>query len=58
MAGGALGRRSLQEDLDRLDALAALGVTEYCQGGRYEDLDGFLRSFEPMMERAEAYRAR
>ena len=57
-AGGALGRRSAEEDIDRLDALAALGVTEYIHGARYNDLDGFLRSFDSLMERVEAYRAR
>ena len=57
-AGGALGRRSAEEDMDRLDALAALGVTEYIHGARYNDLDGFLRSFDSLMERIEAYRAR
>lgn len=57
-AGGALGRRSAAEDMDRLDALAALGVTEYIHGARYDDLDGFLRSFDPLIERIEAYRAR
>lgn len=56
--GGALGRRSAQEDVERLDELAALGVTEYIHGARYHDLDGFLRSFNPLMERIEAYRAR
>ena len=57
-AGGALGRRSAEEDMDRLDALAALGVTEYIHGARYNDLDGFLCSFDSLMERIEAYRAR
>ena len=57
-AGGALGRRSAAEDMDRLDGLAALGVTEYIHGARYHDLDGFLRSFDPLMERIESYRAR
>ena len=55
--GGALGLRSLQEDMDRLDALAALGVTEYVQYARYQDFSGFLRAFDPMVERVEAYRA-
>ena len=57
-AGGELGRGSVPQDLDRLDALAALGVTEYIHGARYDDLDGFLRSFDLLMERVEAYRAR
>lgn len=54
---GALGRRSEAEDQDRLAALEALGVTEFIQGARYDDLDGFLRHFEPMAERAASYRA-
>lgn len=53
---GGLGRRGLNEDLDRLAALEALGVTEYIQGARYADLDGFLRALEPMLERLEAHR--
>ena len=53
---GALGRRSEAEDQDRLAALEALGVTEFIQGARYDDLDGFLRHFEPMAERAASYR--
>jgi probable F420-dependent oxidoreductase len=57
-AFGALGRDSVDADLERLDALAEIGVTEYIQGARYEDLDGFQRSFDPLMERVEAYRAR
>ena len=57
-AGGALGRRSAAEDMDRLDGLAELGVTEYIHGARYHDLDGFLRSFNPLMERIQSYRAR
>ena len=57
-AGGALGRKSAAEDLDQLDGLKALGVTEYIHGARYHDLDGFLRSFDPLMERIESYRAR
>jgi hypothetical protein len=39
-----------------LAALEALGVTEYIQGARYADLDGFLRALEPMLERLEAHR--
>lgn len=56
-AFGALGRASRQEDLDRLAALEEIGVTEYVQGARYDDLDGFLRSMEPYAERAAAHRA-
>lgn len=55
---GALGRDSLQADLDRLAALEEIGVTEYIQGARYEDLDGFLRSLEPLTARIEAFRSR
>lgn len=57
-AFGALGRNGLAADLERLEALEALGVTEYVQGARYDDLDGFLRSMEPLAERVEAWRAR
>ena len=57
-AFGALGHRTEAEDLDRLDALAALGVTEFIQGARYDDLDGFQRSFEPLVERIAAWKAR
>ncbi len=54
---GALGHRTEAEDHDRLAALAALGVTEFIQGARYDDLDGFLRVLEPMVERVDGYRA-
>ncbi len=57
-AFGALGHGDASEELDKLDRLAELGVTEYIQGARYEDLDGFMRSFDPLMERARAYRSR
>jgi len=57
-AFGALGHRDASEDLDRLAALSELGVTEYVQGARYDDLDGFRRSFEPLMERVGDWRAR
>jgi hypothetical protein len=33
-------------------------VTEYIQGARYEDLDGFTRSLDPLTERVEAHRSR
>lgn len=52
---GGLGRRSLAEDLDRLAALEAVGVGEFIQGGRYEDLDGWQRAFEPLIERRDAF---
>ena len=57
-AVGALGRGSIEEELDRLDVLSEIGVTEYIHGARYHDLDGFLRWFDLLMERVEAYRAR
>jgi probable F420-dependent oxidoreductase len=57
-AFGAVGRDSLEADLDRLAALEEIGVTEYIQGARYEDLDGFMRSLDPLEERIEAFRAR
>jgi probable F420-dependent oxidoreductase len=57
-AFGALGRDPIAADLDRLAALEELGVTEYIQGARYDDLDGFMRSFEPLMERVSAFRSR
>jgi probable F420-dependent oxidoreductase len=57
-AFGAVGRASLEADLDRLAALEGIGVTEYIQGARYEDLDGFMRSLDPLVERIEAFQAR
>ncbi|MBJ18663.1 MAG: TIGR03619 family F420-dependent LLM class oxidoreductase [bacterium] len=56
-AFGAIGHEVLEADLDRLAALEEIGVTEYIQGARYEDLDGFMRSLDPLTERIEAYRA-
>lgn len=57
-AFGALGHRSEAADLDRLEALEALGVTEYIQGARYDDLAGFERSLEPLVERVAAWKKR
>ena len=57
-AFGALGHRSEADDVERLEALTELGVTEYVQGARYDDLDGFKRSFEPLMERVAAWKQR
>jgi len=57
-AFGAVGRDSPEADLDRLAALEEIGVTEYIQGARYEDLDGFMRSLDPLTERVEAHRLR
>jgi probable F420-dependent oxidoreductase len=54
---GALGEGSLEQDLARLTALEEIGVDEYIQGARYNDLDGFMRSLDPLAERIEAYRA-
>lgn len=54
---GALGRESVEDDLERLHALAALGVTEFIQGARYDDLDGFLRALEPLQARMQGFRA-
>ncbi|MBB84277.1 MAG: LLM class F420-dependent oxidoreductase [Deltaproteobacteria bacterium] len=57
-AFGALGHREEAEDLERLDALVEVGVTEYIQGARYNDLDRFKRAFEPMIERVAAWKQR
>jgi probable F420-dependent oxidoreductase len=53
---GALGHDSEAEDFDRLARLEALGVTDFIQGARYVDLDGFRRSLDPMIERRDGYR--
>ncbi len=55
---GGLGRRTRNEELHQLASLESLGVTEFIQGARYEDLDGFLRALEPLIERRDAYRSR
>jgi alkanesulfonate monooxygenase SsuD/methylene tetrahydromethanopterin reductase-like flavin-dependent oxidoreductase (luciferase family) len=55
-AFGALGRDSREADVERLARLEELGVTEFIQGARYEDLDGFMRSFEPLCDRIAAIR--
>jgi probable F420-dependent oxidoreductase len=52
---GALGHDSEAADLERLTALKELGVTEFIQGARYTDIDGFLRSLEPLAERRDAF---
>ena len=52
---GALGSDSEAVDLERLQALEALGVTDFIQGARYEDLDGFRRALEPLVERRAAF---
>ncbi len=55
---GGLGRGTRGDDLDRLARLESLGVTEFIQGARYEDLDGFRRALAPLVERRDAYRSR
>ncbi len=55
---GALGSRALDADLARLAELEALGVTEFIQGARYEDLAGFERALAPLVERREAFQRR
>jgi len=55
---GGLGRGSREEELDRLALLASLGVGEFIQGARYDDLDGFERALEPLLDRHAAYRGR
>ncbi len=54
---GALGREPEAAELERLDALEALGVTEFIHGARYADLDGFVRSLEGLLERRDAFRS-
>lgn len=53
---GALGRRPLTAELERLAELEALGVDEFIQGARYDDLDGFRRALAPLVERRDAFR--
>jgi probable F420-dependent oxidoreductase len=53
---GAVGHESRQADLDRLAALEGMGVTEFIQGARYDDLDGFLKALDPLVECRDAYR--
>ena len=53
---GGLGRRPREEELDRLAQLESLGVTEFIQGARYEDLDGFQRTLDPLLDRRAAHR--
>lgn len=55
---GGLGRRSREEDLDHLAALETLGVSEFIQGARYEDLDGFRRALAPLVARRDDHRNR
>jgi probable F420-dependent oxidoreductase len=51
---GALGSDSEAVELERLQALEALGVSDFIQGGRYADLDGFRRALDPLLARREA----
>lgn len=55
-AFGAVGHDSEAADLERLEALAELGVSDFVQGARYEDLDGFKRDLDRLGERRAAYR--
>jgi len=57
-AFGAVGHGDEASELDRIARLEELGVTEYIQGARYDDLDGFRRSLDPFVSRVEAYRGR
>ncbi len=51
---GALGSDSEAAELERLEALEALGVSDFIQGGRYDDLEGFRRALDPVVARREA----
>jgi probable F420-dependent oxidoreductase len=53
---GSLGGDSEAADLERLEALAELGVSDFVQGARYDDLDGFRRALDPLTARRDAYR--
>ncbi len=55
---GALGSRAPGADLARLAELEALGVAEFIQGARYEDLSGFERALAPLVERREDFQRR
>lgn len=55
---GAVGHDSEQADLETLAGLEALGVTDFIQGARYDDVDGFMRSLDGLVERRDAYRSR
>ena len=52
---GALGQESEAADLERLAALEELGVSEFIQGARYEDLDGFSAALASLVERRDLY---
>jgi len=51
---GALGSKPEAAELEGLQALEALGVSDFIQGGRYDDLDGFRRALEPVLARRDA----
>ena len=51
---GALGHASLEADLESLAALEDLGVSDFIQGARYDDLAGFERALAPLVERRDA----
>lgn len=51
---GGVGRDGIDADLERIAALEEIGVTEFIAGGRYDDLDGFLRALEPLAECRDA----
>ncbi|MFO0690210.1 MAG: TIGR03619 family F420-dependent LLM class oxidoreductase [Myxococcota bacterium] len=53
-----LGRRTADEELERLAQLEELGVDELIQGARYDDLDGFRRALDPLLDRRDAFRSR
>ncbi|MEZ4331971.1 MAG: TIGR03619 family F420-dependent LLM class oxidoreductase [Myxococcota bacterium] len=55
---GGLGRRDRTWELDRLEALEALGVTEFIQGARYDDLDGLGLALDALIDRRDAWRSR
>jgi len=51
---GALGSDPEAVELGRLQELEALGVSDFIQGGRYDDLDGFRRALAPLLARRDA----
>ncbi|MBK7952389.1 MAG: TIGR03619 family F420-dependent LLM class oxidoreductase [Deltaproteobacteria bacterium] len=55
---GAVGRCSTDEDLERLATLESLGVDEFIQGARYDDLDGFRRALDPLLDRRDRFQSR
>lgn len=55
---GGLGRRERTEELDRLAALDELGVTEFVQGARYDDLAGLEPALDALLDRRGAHARR